>query len=60
MPEETEQPQELVEQLLPAEPRKRYRRRDDSKIMVEIAPHQAVNEVSAAKLNLMQHSARQS
>jgi hypothetical protein len=49
MPEETEQPQE------PAE-RKRYQRRDDNKIMVEVAPHQFVNEVSAVKLNLMQRN----
>jgi hypothetical protein len=53
MPEETEQQSEPVE-------RKRYLRRDDGKIMVEIAPHQAVNEVSAAKLNLTQRHSGQS
>jgi hypothetical protein len=52
MPEETEQQE-------PAE-RKRYLRRDDGKIMIELAPHQAVNEISAAKLNLTQRHSGQS
>jgi hypothetical protein len=60
MPEETEQQQEPVEQSEPVEPRKRYLRRDDGKIMIELAPHQAVNEVSAAKLNLTQRHSGQS
>jgi hypothetical protein len=59
MAEETEQLQEPVEQPEPVE-RKRYLRRDDGKIMIELAPHQAVNEISAAKLNLTQRHSGQS
>jgi hypothetical protein len=57
MPEDPKQLQEPAEQ---SEPRKRYLRRDDGKIMIELAPHQAVNEISAAKLNLTQRHSGQS